>query len=138
VLRELDQQPPPELERADRRLEIRRCPCEGDVAEDQDLHDRRVEHALADRRADLGQPHEILDPNGRADRVERHPIGDVRRHGREDVAAMEARGDDRQHQLAVLEGTGFLDAVERLGRGDEQAVVRADQDVAAPDPQRHR
>ena len=53
------------------------------------------------------------------------------RSGRgEDVAPVEARRDDRQHQGPVLDRPRLDDPTEALGGLDEQPVVRTDQNVA--------
>jgi hypothetical protein len=46
---------------------------------------------------------------------------------------VEARRDDRQHQVAVLDRSNFADPAQALRRANQQPVVRTDEDVAAGD-----
>ncbi len=62
----------------------------------------------------------------------------MRRHRREDVASVERRGRDRQPQVAIRELTRILDPAERLGRREQQPIVRPDEDVATPGPHADR
>ena len=114
-------------ERADGRSQVGRRPGEGDVPEDQHVDDHRLEDAVADDRADSGRRASRsigmtgpTDSNGTP--AARWP-GD---RG-EDVAAVEARRDDREHEVAVLDRARLDDPAEGVGGGDEQAVVRADE-----------
>ena len=114
-------------------------PAEGHVAEDQDVDDRRVEHAVADRRPDLRQPDEAR-RSARSARPTRRARPSAR------CAAIGAKMS-RPWKLDVMSGSirpRFSSArastmpAERLGRVHQQPVVRTDEDVAAGDPERDR
>ena len=82
--------------------------------------------------------HEVLDGERRADRFERPARREVRPERREDVAAVEGRGDASKAVVRVLEDPGLDGAAEDVGRRHEHAVVRPDEDIAAGSPDRDR
>ena len=99
----------------------------------------RLEDALADRRLHRGQAHERR-RSARSDRPTAKSTPEAR-------CAAIGEKMSRPWKLEVIVGSmrsrfssdaRLGDAAERLGGGDEQAVVRPDQDVAAGDPQGHR
>ena len=136
--RELEDQRAAGRQRTNRRLEIGERAGEGHVAVDEHVDDRRAQGPVLDDRGDDGQSDEPLDRDRRSDILVRHAGREVRGHRGEDVAAVEARRDHRQHEVAVLEGARLGDAAQRLGAGDEQAVVGADEDVTPGDLEGHR
>ena len=138
VRRELEDQRAAGRQRTDRRLEIGGRAGEGHVAVDEHVDDRRAQGPVLDDRGDDGQSDEPLDRDRRSDILVRHAGREVRGHRGEDVAPVEARRDHRQHEVAVLEGARLGDAAQRLGAGDEQAVVGADEDVTPGDLEGHR
>ena len=62
----------------------------------------------------------------------------MRRGGGEDVPPVEARTDLWQPELIGLQQPCLDDPAESRGAGNQQPVVRPDQDVAASDPQGDR
>ena len=80
----------------------------------------------------------MLDRYDRTDRLVRHSRREVPSDRREDVAAVEARGDDREHEVAVLDRPSLGDPAEGVRGRHQQAVVGADEDVAAIDLERDR
>src|SRR5829696_6789762 len=67
-----------------------------------------------------------------------HARRQVRRDGREDVATVEGVGYRVDVVPLVGEQHGLRDPTQRLGRGDEDAVVRSHQQSSTPRPQRQR
>src|SRR5437773_9112056 len=94
--RELDDELPTWRQGPHRSLEVRGNAGQGHVAEDQYIDDLRLEDAVPHARQDLRQVDEPLDRDRRANALERHAIGQMGGHRREDVATVEARADNRE------------------------------------------
>jgi hypothetical protein len=91
------------LERPDRRLEVGRPTAQPDVAEAVDEDDRGLERPVGHGRLRESEVDEVLGSERRADVADRRAEREAGADRREDVAAVERRGDARQHQVAVLE-----------------------------------
>ena len=84
------------------------------------------------------EPHELVRVDRRAELVERHAGGEVRRGRREEVAAVEGARDGLQRVVGVGELVRLGNAAEALGGGQQQPVVGADVQPALAVAQRER
>ena len=118
------------------RLEVGGRAGERHVAEDQDVDDLALEHAVPDRRP--GSSSRTSEPGSSAGPTASIgvPIARCAAIGAKTSRPWKRARDDGQHQVAVLEGAGRHDPAQPLRRRHEQPVVRPDQDVAAADPER--
>ncbi|GIW20666.1 MAG: hypothetical protein KatS3mg065_0962 [Chloroflexota bacterium] len=125
-------------QRPDGRLEVLGRAGDIGVPEAVDEDDDGFEAAPNDPRLGLGETDEILRRDGRADGLEGYARRQMGRHGGEDVAAVEGRGDGLATEGGVREEASLDDPAEGLGGRDEEPVVGPDEDVAAPDPKTDR
>ena len=118
----------------ERRAQVAGLRAKLQVAERVHVQDRGHQRPGADFRRGPGQPDQAVDGEFRAQRREGHAGRQVGRGGGEDVAPVERARDDRQAMGGGRQQPRVDDPAEPLRRGQQQAVVRADQDVATVDP----
>ena len=110
---------------------------EGDVAKRVNVENRGADLVGAELGLRQIEPHERVRVDRRAELLDRDAAGEVRRGRSEEVAAVEGARDRLERVLRVRELVRRRDP-RPLGRGDQQAVVRADEEPALLVAQRER
>ena len=85
---------------------------------------------MADARHRQLEPHERLRVDRRPELRERDAEREMRRGGREEIAAVERARDRVQRICGIRELVRLVDAAEALGGRQQQPVVRADVEAA--------